>query len=106
MIVKTILPTTKVPVIIETTDNRHFQVTGDTSKHDGCMRFTSEWNIRFIIKKNGDMKFSGGWEIASSEINYSATDGYELFEHRHPGILTDIYCFIKDNTDMFMNQTK
>lgn len=57
MVVKTILPTTKVPVIIKTTDNRHFQVTGGTSKHDGCMRFTSEWNIRFIIKKNGDMKF-------------------------------------------------
>lgn len=105
MKITTILKTTNVPVIIETSDGRHFQVIGDTSKHDGCMQFTSEWGIHFIIKKNSDMKFSGGWEIASSEINYPATDGSELFDYRHPGILEDIHCFIKNNIDMFRNQT-
>ena len=106
MVVKTILPTTKVPVIIETTDNRHFQVTGDTSKHTGCMQFTSEWKIHLTIQENNSIEFSEGWEIGSSEISYSTDGGSELFEHRHPGILTDIYCFIKDNTDMCTNQTK
>ena len=106
MQLSTILKTTNTPIVIETSDGKHFQVTGDTSKHTGCMQFTSEWGIHLTIQENNSIEFSEGWEIASSEINYYATDGYELFEHRHPGILEDIHCFIKNNIDMFMNQTK
>lgn len=106
MQLSTILKTTNTPVVIETSDGKHFQVTGDTSKHTGCMQFTSEWGIHLTIQENNSIEFSEGWEIGSSEISYSTDGGSELFEHRHPGILTDIYCFIKDNTDMFMNQTK
>ena len=106
MKITTILKTTNLPVIIETPNGKHFQVTGDTSKHTGCMQFTSEWGIHLTIQEDNSIEFSEGWEIGSSEIRYSTDGGSELFEHRHPGILTDIYTFIKDNTYMFMNQTK
>ena len=106
MKITTILKTTNIPVVIETSDGKHFQVTGDTSKHDGCIQFTSEWGIHLTIQENNSMEFSEGWEIGSSEISYPTDDGSKLFEHRHPGILEDIHCFIKDNIDMFMNQTK
>ena len=106
MQLSTILKTTNTPVVIETSDGKHFQVTGDTSKHAGCMQFTSEWGIHLTIQENNSMEFSEGWEIASSEISYPTDGGSKLFEHRHPGILKDIHCFIKDNIDMFTNQTK
>ena len=91
---KVVLPNTLVPVVISSNDGKHYMVEGDTSKTAGCLNFTHEWAINLIIRKNGTIKFSGGWEIACEDIDYKASD-VDWFNHLHPGILEDLQTVLK-----------
>lgn len=91
-----VLKTTKVPVVVNIVDGKYF-VRGDTSKNNGCLHYTHEWEISFEMR-NSNLNFLGGWEISASDIEYCAgKDGYELFNYLHPGILEDLQNYIKHN---------
>lgn len=89
------LPKTNIPVIITTNDNKQFIIEGDTTKTAGCVRFTHEWAINVRLRKDKSIKFSGGWEIACEDIEYSSKDA-DYFEYLHPGVLADIETVVKE----------